>query len=156
MAKNKSIMKPKQIKSETPSFPKRVIGGVSGSSDDCYLKWCFYNIDKDGCFAFDCSREGINHLEVLKKIIEYGGRKWKDIRKDTHDQSNKTKHHFLEYDDLSDDAKGRISAKRLEDFTDVIYSMSLCNRLRIIGLRKGDVFEAIWLDPNHDFCPSKR
>ncbi len=156
MAKAIDIRKPKQVKSHSDAFPKVVATKNVGSTDDNYLVWSFCRIDRAGHFAFDCNRDDFNECDVLKKVVEYGGRKWKEIKQDTHDSKNKSKHHFLEYNELSDIAKERIAAKRLGEYTDSIYSLSLCNKIRIIGLRSDDRFEAIWFDPEHEFCPSDK
>jgi hypothetical protein len=147
--------KEKRVKSRSVSSGKAVISKNSSSYADCYLLWSFQNIDRDGHFAFNCGRDDLNCDTVLLSIVEYSGRKWKEIDTETHD-NGKSKHHFLEYDKLSFRARQRIVAKRLQQDTDLIFSLRLSNKVRIIGLRKDDRLEVIWFDPEHDFCPSTR
>lgn len=117
--------------------------------------WRFDLLDKDGEFAFDLRREDFKHSHVLEKLIEYGNMTWAEISQQTHDIKNRTKHHFLDVNQLSPAAKRRIAAKRLEDSTDIIFSFALHNTLRIIGIRERAEFHIIWYDPNHAFCPRK-
>jgi len=106
-------------------------------------------------FAFDIDRDDFNHKLVLDKLISYGNMTWADIKRQTHDQG-RSKNHYLSEEKLSDEAWGRIKAKRLEDRTDIIFSLALENLLRIIGILENGVFQIIWYDPTHMFCPSKK
>jgi len=106
-------------------------------------------------FAFDIDRDDFNHKLVLDKLISYGNMTWADIKRQTHDQG-RSKNHYLSEEKLSDEAWERIKAKRLEDRTDIIFSLALENLLRIIGILENGVFQIIWYDPTHMFCPSKK
>lgn len=85
----------KKVKRSGGSYNKSVTIATEAakSNQDEYLVWCFDKVDNDGCFRF--SHEVMDTQEVLEKIIIYGKRKWKDIEKDTHDHTNKRKHHNL-------------------------------------------------------------
>lgn len=109
-------------------------------------------LDKDGAFAFTNDR--INHRLVLEKLIEYGNLTWGEIKRQTHDRSNHTKHHFLEPGGFSADAKSRIKAKHLEDDSDLIFSFAFLNVVRVIGIKKDAEFHIVWYDANHEFFPS--
>lgn len=117
--------------------------------------WRFDMVDRDGKFAFDLSRKDFHHKEVLQKLMDYGSMTWEEIDRQQHDRG-KSKHHYLNLEALSDDAKARIRARHLEEETDAIYSFALQNLLRIIGLRQGEEFYVVWYDPKHEFCPSKK
>jgi len=93
--------------------------------------------------------------DILDKIIQYSARTWRDIKTETHDKDNRTKHHNLSYDQHSESARERIAKLHLDDYIDAIFSMRLDNKTRIIGLRNGQFFVVKWFDPNHKFCPSK-
>ena len=125
-------------------------------TEDCLPIWTFTDIDKSGKFAFDICRKDFDLKLVFSKMIDFSNMKWSDIRKHTHDWSNKSKHHFLEYDSLSKDAKDRIEVKQLNDDLDSIFSFALNNKIRIIGIRRGVMFCVIWYDPEHEFCPSAK
>ena len=149
MAKKKQTKKPdiasqkKTQKPPIPSVSQKVI-------------WIFDNIDADGAFAFNPSRSDFEAQVVLGKIISYSGMTWREIAEHTHDES-KSKHHFLDYEGLSDAAKKRLEAKKIgNDKWEQIFSFALTNKLRIIGLREDEKFHVLWYDPNHEVYPVKQ
>ncbi len=118
--------------------------------------WRFDKLDRSGKFAFDLSRKDFDCKEVLQKLIEYGDMTWDDIGKQQHDYSRRSKHHYLDISSLSKDALIRIRECHLLEETETIYSFSLQNLLRIIGLRRGAEFHIVWFDPKHEFCPTNK
>lgn len=129
---------------------------IDNSTDGKKQVWSFENVDRDGHFAFTLARGDMNHFLILEKLMEYNQRTWAEIKRETHDQFNKSCHHFLEYDSLSSAAKERISRLRLNGQEDSIFSMRLNNVVRVIGIRQGEKFMVKWYDPKHEFAPSKR
>lgn len=93
---------------------------------------------------------------VLKKLIEYGNLTWGEIKRQTHDRTNKSKHHYLSGAKLSREAEQRIRAKHLEEDADDIFSFALMNKIRIIGLKQDAEFHIVWYDKEHQFSPSTR
>lgn len=143
-----------RVTSRSARNPKSIsIVDASISADKQTLVWSFDKVDRNDHFRFCCDREDMIHNQLLEYIMQYSGRTWASIKLDTHDKSNRSKHHFLNYDELSRTAKDRVAAMHIEE--DDIYSLALTNKLRIIGIRDGRVFRAIWYDPEHEFCPSK-
>lgn len=134
---------------------KQVAVERSGSTIGVKPIWRFDMIDRSGKFAFDLSRDDFKHKEVLQKLMDYGEMTWADIDRQQHDKG-KSKHHYLEYNSLSSEAKERIQKRKFDEETDVIYSFALQNLLRIIGFRQGAEFHIVWYDPNHEFCPSSK
>lgn len=126
------------------------------STDDLKVIWAFDNIDKDGPFAFAFNSVTFPHKEILGKMISYASMTWTELDRQTHD-AGKSKNHFLEFESLSKEAKERFKYKFPEfDTADSIFSFALQNKLRIIGVRDGQIFHAIWYDPEHKFCPSHK
>ena len=149
-------MSKKKLFNTPVEYRGKYVAGVKYSSDSKQVCWRFDKLDMDGKFAFDLSRTDFNHREILDKIIAYSNMTWDEVKKQTHDRKNKSKHHFLDMDALSADAIARIRAKHFEDrYQDSIFSFAFKNRLRIIGIRDGEEFHVVWFDPNHEFCPSK-
>jgi G3E family GTPase len=146
----------KNIPSDSSAQHKKVVVGEQHSSDKEKIHWCFDRLDTDGKFAFDLSRKDFDHHKVLEKIIAYSNMTWAEVKMQTHDQHNKSKHHFLDVSKLSPEARERFHAKRLEEYADSIFSFSLQNKLRIIGIRRLEKFFVVWYDPNHEFCPSTK
>lgn len=124
-------------------------------SDDCFPVWVFSRIDRNGQFAFDIRRKDFDHYEVLDKMISYSSIKWKQLKLQTHDDG-RSKHHYLELTRLSKEAQIRIKAMHLEEEVDLLFSMSLKNKLRIIGIRDKEKFYVLWYDPEHKVCPSTK
>lgn len=138
---------------------RKAISATSASTDGKLQAWHFDMLDNDGYFCLNMNRVCDDQCRyILEKIMLYSSRTWAEIKKETHDKNSRTKHHLLDYDALSEAAKARFKAKKFDDlqYEDSIYSMSLANKLRIIGIRMGAEFHAVWLDPDHEFCPSTR
>ena len=147
-------MKPKRIKALRPQVRKQA-DVERYSTDGCKIVWRFDLVDRDGQFAFAPSDPRFDAAEVLEKVIEYSRLTWAELKSATHDQG-KSQHHFLEPQTLSREAWERVRAKHLEEEADAIFSFRLQNKLRIIGIRRGENFHAVWYDPEHNFCPSRK
>lgn len=145
------VTKKKQINSQ-PIASSKTVSGKQYSSDGMKVIWCFDMLDTSDKFAFDTHRGDFSHKEVLEKIIAYCNMTWSDVKRQTHDDG-KSKHHFLDITKLSKEARQRIEAKKLLEYSDAIFSFALQNKMRIIGIRKDEKFHAIWYDPQHQFCP---
>lgn len=143
----------KKIKAPKGNQFNRTIPDSSGSSDDECVVWKFDKLDKGGEFAFNIDCDGFRHHDFLDKMIIYSNRKWSEIKRDTHDKA-KSKHHFLESNELSKAAQERIRKLKLEEYSDSIFSFSFDNKLRVIGIREDELFHVVWYDPEHKFCPS--
>lgn len=126
----------------------------SYSSNKMKSVWMFDKIDVGGGdFAFDISRNKFEHKEFLSKMIDYSNKTWDEIKNETHDKHNKTKHHYIG-DKLSPVAQKRLKALNLEEASDSIYSFAFNNMLRIIGIRENEKFHILWYDLDHKVSPS--
>lgn len=134
---------------------KQTVKNENYESENKLVIWRFDMIDRNGSFAFDLNRDDFYHKEVMEKMLEYSTMTWADIRKQTHDRG-KSKHHFLDGENLSPEAKERIKKMKLEQYSDMIFSFALQNKLRIVGIREHEHFHVLWYDPNHEICPSKK
>ena len=140
----------KQTKqNNSPAVKTTIKNGVS--YEGIKPAWVFDKIDRNGCFAFDINRDDFDYHEVLEKMISYANMTWGDLRRQTHDDG-KSKHHFLDADKLSKNAKERLVAMHLEEEADQIYSIALQNKLRIVGLRVSDFLK--WPAFDLTDCPS--
>ena len=86
--------KPKNFPARKGKSGKTVTSIPSSTNHLCPVLR-FDKLDRDGQFAFDTKREDFAHQEVLEKLIDYSNMSWNDITRQTHDKSNRTKHHFL-------------------------------------------------------------
>lgn len=147
----------KQKKTKKPLYRAiKEINHSDQSTNSRKVVWVFDKIDRSGAFCFDIKRADFEHKDFLDKLISFSSMTWSEVLAQKHDKAQKTKHHLLEFDSLSKPAKDRISALKLEQDTDRIFSFALTNTMRIIGLRDGEKFCVKWYDPKHQFCPSSK
>lgn len=151
-------MPDKKTKQQNAGGKKTVRCNISNNSDTSKIIWVFDKPDKNGDFAFDLNKiEDDNNLKkIFEKMMMYSTMTWAEIKKQTHDSSGKSKHHFLDADGMSPSARRRIEVMRFEEYSDSIFSFALENKLRIIGIRENNLFHVIWYDPGHNFYPVKR
>lgn len=128
---------------------------INSSTENMLVEWVFDNVDKSGKFAFNIHRADFDHKIILERLLSYSTMKWSDVKRQTHDD-RKSKHHYLDYERMSSEAKERITAKKFEEDVDSIYSFALNNIIRVIGIRDGCKFHVVWYDPKHEFYPSKK
>ncbi len=146
--------KPKQKVSKNQRV-KSITKPVDPTNSMCPV-WGFEMIDRDGKFAFDLTRDDLNPQFLLDKLIGYSSMTWQEISQHTHDEQ-KSKHHQLDnLDRLSKDARKCIEKKELDIDSDLLFSFALDNVKRLIGIRRGAVFQVIWYDANHEFAPSEK
>lgn len=133
---------------------KRTIKQELYSSDNKKIVWRFDKIDRTEKFAFNLERDDFNHKEFMDKLLSYSTMTWAEAKRQTHDDG-RSKNHLLNIATLSKEAGDRFKARKLEEFSDDIFSFSLNNLWRIVGIRQGEFFDVLWHDPNHEVCPSK-
>jgi len=101
----------------------------------------------DGPFGWNRATEAEN-LFVRSKLGEFETMRWFEL----HDKQ----HHYLSWDSLSKDAQDDFKRRFRDEERETIFSFRLSNKQRVIGLRLSGVFEIIWWDPEHEFCPSEK
>lgn len=89
--------------------------------------WTFHNIVRAGEFAFDPSRKDFDAEKFLRKLLDFSTMTW-----------------------------ARIEVKGLSDQTDALFSFALENIVRVIGIKDGANFQAVWYDARHDFYPADK
>lgn len=146
--------KKKQIVKKN-SNGKKTTQKIRTSNDNQCIIWVFTKIDNDGPFKFSAKRDDFNSELILDKIINYSNMTWQQILRQTHD-NGKSKNHNLDYKGLSAKAKDRIKAKRLDDYTECLYSIALNNLIRVVGIREEEKFYVLWYDPKHEVYPSHK
>lgn len=134
---------------------KKTTQKISTSNDNQRIIWMFTRIDNDGPFKFSVQRDDFNPTLILDKIINYSSMTWQQILRQTHDKG-KSKNHNLDYKGLSAEAKERIKAKQLDDYTECLYSIALNNLIRVVGIREEEKFYVLWYDPKHEVYPSRK
>ena len=86
---------------------------------------------------------------VREKLIEFEKRTWADILVKDEDHN-----HDIEISKLSEQARERFN--ELNIACDVVHSLRLSGKNRVIGIMDNGVFEVLWWDPDHQVCPVKK
>lgn len=145
---------PKSTNKKTKSGSKHTVKQEGYSTDHKKIIWRFDKIDRSSRFAFDLEREDFDHKEFINKLLSYSTMTWAEAKRQTHDDG-RSKNQLLSIESLSKEAVDRFKARKLEDYSDSIFSFSLNNVWRIVGIREDEFFDVLWHDPNHEVCPSK-
>lgn len=145
----------------TSKKEKRSRGEPSKETTDAqYPVWNFRDIERDGKFAFDVNRKDFKHKEILEKIISYSSMTWFAIQQYDNDKGHGRNHYLsIDSETLTKEAMECIRRK-IPDESDPrwssIFSFSLNNKMRIIGVRMGAEFRVIWYDPDHEFAKTSK
>lgn len=136
--KPKTSVRPQAKK--RPAAAPRVAGKrvrIDFRSFDAAMSW---NDDsqKPECFRTTCG-----------KVREYCSRTWGEIEQD------RKRDHAVEVSRLCKRAQERLVALKLDDL-DVLHRFRFSGTERLWGLRIEHKFFALWWDPDHVVCPSRR
>ena len=134
---------------------KRTIKRPIASNNEKII-WTFEDVDKDGKFAFNVNREDFNHKEIVDKLLSFSTMTWDEVIKATHDKAGKSKHHYIDVEKFSKEARERFHFKCKEEDSEAVFSFALQNKLRVIGVRQNEFFRVLWYDPNHEFYPTSK
>jgi hypothetical protein len=61
--------------------------------------------------------------------------------------------HFVPCSDIIKDARDRLAEIEQDDIDD-LFSLRVQGRIRVWGIRDGAALKLLWLDPEHEVCPS--
>lgn len=116
--------------------------------------WRFSKVDKFH------SKWKVNEGEfdsiLFEKLRSFENMKWKDILTDKSGRYG-TKNHFISPEYIHKDAQDRLASLQLEELAqDSLCSIALSGKIRLWGLLLDGVFNIIWLDNEHEICPSKK
>lgn len=118
-----------------------------GGWDGAYLALSCRILDLDGPFGWS-NITGEKLREVMTKLRDHESRKLSEIFRDA-----KHLNHAIDLDDLSSEAKKRLTELDLDDL-DCVHTLRLSGSERIIGWRYENVYYVLWWDPEHRVCPS--
>lgn len=85
--------------------------------------------------------------EITKKLGGFERCNWNEIEKGGS--------HFVPPHRIVKAAQKRFTELLLDDRADELFSLRLSAKERVWGLRKQNVFSALWWDPDHAICPSE-
>ena len=116
--------------------------------------WSFSRCD------FDHAKWGIcNHTDcvndLLRRLNSFERSTWGDIFMDTAGRRNNTKNHAIETSRIIKEAQQRLADINLDDF-DMLHSLTITGKQRLWGVMVSGVFCVVWLDKEHEICPSSK
>ncbi|MGM0302107.1 hypothetical protein IGI66_001724 [Enterococcus sp. AZ048] len=103
--------------------------------DHTHEKWNFNN----------CSDMG----STLKKLADFESMTWNDIQVNA-----KKNNHFINVSDMIKEAGQRLDYLGIVE--DQLFSLRITGKMRIFGILRTGEFEVLWLDCDHEICPSKK
>ena len=130
----------------------------SSDPDAFYHKnpvWSFLYCDfEHEHWGMDCNLDRLSNL--LKRLQALQRQTWNEITQDTAGRSRNTKHHAIAVTNIIGEAQERFKALSLHHSFDSIYSLTITGSIRLFGIRTEEVFHIVWMDPNHEICPSPK
>ncbi|MFQ7233385.1 MAG: hypothetical protein ACLRPU_00815 [Enterococcus hulanensis] len=124
----RTIVDPREYLNKNPVWRFRRI-------DHTHQRWNFNN----------CSDMGA----TLKKLADFESMTWNDIQVNA-----KKQNHFISVSDMIKEAGQRL--EQLGIVEDELFSLRVNGKMRIFGILRTGEFEILWLDCNHEICPSKK
>jgi hypothetical protein len=116
--------------------------------------WSFSKCDFDHeRWSMPCHEECL--INLMKKLKSYEGQSWSEILSDTSGRRNNTKNHPIPVTSLIHAAQKRLEQINLDDF-DELYSLTIDGSERLWGVMTEGVFCIVWLDTEHEVCPSTK
>lgn len=116
--------------------------------------WSFSRCDFEHSKWGIC-KDGSCIESILKRLSSFEGQTWKEIFSDTSGRNGNTKHHQIETYKIIKEAQERLTGIGMGQY-DTLYSMSISGKIRMWGVISQGVFMIIWIDRNHEICPSHK
>lgn len=105
------------------------------SSLDMEGRWGWHNIDRG---LFEKVHDRLKSFETMS---------WTAIEQ--------ADCHFISCTDIVRDAQTRLVELQQDDIDD-LFSLRVQGRIRVWGIRDGSALKLLWLDPDHEVCPSTK
>ena len=90
---------------------------------------------------------------LYPKLKEFEKLTWGEIENQTYGKEGKSKNHPIEKSKLIKEAQDRLKELNQDD-VDELYSLRLEGQLRVFGIREFNCLKILWIDINHEICPS--
>lgn len=93
--------------------------------------------------------------KIYPKLIQFEKITWDEIRQQSHRKGDakKSNNHNIDIEKLIPEARARLKQLKFDD-RDKIYSLRLEGTVRIFGFKELNYLDIIWVDLNHEICPS--
>ncbi len=100
-------------------------------------------------------QENFFWTEIYPKLRHFESQTWSKIEKELFGSRSKTKHHSVNISQIIPEARKRLEQLQLDDI-DELFSIRLSGKLRIWGIRHWSYLRILWIDLEHEICPSTK
>ena len=90
---------------------------------------------------------------LISRLKSWEGQTWGEILRDTSGRKGNTKNHHIDLDRMIRDAQKRLDELNHRDL-DQLLSLSVNGEFRLWGILDNGTCRVIWLDLEHEICPS--
>lgn len=105
-----------------------------------YARW-------EGPWAWELASPRDILADVVRVLHEYEMGSWSDL-------VNGSRHnHYITVESIVHEAQQDLEKHWPEDLPDRLWSLHIHGKVRIWGIRQGDVFQLVWYDPEHTVFP---
>lgn len=114
--------------------------------------WAFSKSD------FDHNKWGLEAnngqiLRITKKLKDFEGMTWRQILSDTAGRKRAPKNSEKDVTQIIAEAQERFRELNLFHEHDSVYSLTIDGETRLWGVRTGNIFYIVWIDPEHEIYP---
>ena len=144
--------KNKKVKIERKGINKTLIPKEEVQTDHLNMLFSFKYFDYEWDYSFKHISNDKNRVErLLKHLVEFSSCTWNEFKQ------NKKHHHTCKLEKFTKKARDRFEYRNYQDVNDdELFSLSLCNKERIYGIRTGRILNVIWYDKNHELYKSNK
>jgi len=135
----KSTKTPK-LETAGESYYERHPVWAFSKSDFSHVKW-----------GLDANNDQI--LRIIQKLKAFEGMTWHQILSDTAGRRRAPKNSEKSVTQIVSEAQDRFRELNLFYEHDSIYSFTIDGETRLWGVRTGNIFYVVWIDPNHEIYP---
>lgn len=111
------------------------------------IYWSFTLFDPD--IEFPSGNVDESFCGIATKFKDTERRTWSDI------MNSQDRDHPIDAEQLAGFAQQRLIDLRFEEY-DPLWSIRFTSKCRLWGFKDGNILNVIWLDPNHEICPSNK
>ena len=122
------------------------VRGVKQEHDSLRPLWSFVSLDIGGKWCWT-KMDAVVHADVLRKLGNFEGMTWQDL--------GQNGCHEVQVVSLIKTAQQRLLEIAKDDL-DTLYSLRISGKVRVWTIRVGNVLRLLWLDLEHEICPSQK
>lgn len=148
--------KKKVGQSEHPSEGKAVGQAESPErTNHQFLAWRISRFDWDGPWGVKALDDDSLHHLIRGACHHFESMTWAELLRASGGKTKGNNHHYVPVKNLSKPAKDRLRDLQSDDLEE-LFSLRIDGTKRLYGVRDGRAFCALWYDPAHSICPSRK